>query len=362
MGKNLRSSVKLYEDLLMLQNVKEGEKVVIVTEQQYARSHASILNDNQTALANLGADFYTMIIPPKTKNIILDKPGTAFIFDSLKDADFILTLGTYILYGTDGGSELLKSGIRSLNNSLDEGALRRLWPTEKIIDRAFKGARMMENAMTLKITSKSGTNLTVPYVIEEILRGAAEGYDAIIPSCVADPGVSETRAMVEVPVVGPGESALHLACMLGYRVGFLELGGTEMAQLHGTGSNWARQLVRAHGLLDRVISIRSIRLTSRELGNVERSFERIYKTAKASLEEDGAEVLVFGCTAIMGFAEELQQKLNIPVIEPIVAALKMAEILVATNLRHSRLAYPSESEMDVRVEMKCPPTLVDFFG
>ena len=53
MGKNMRSSVKLYEELLKLQNVKEGEKVVIVAEQQYARAHASIMDDNQTALANV---------------------------------------------------------------------------------------------------------------------------------------------------------------------------------------------------------------------------------------------------------------------------------------------------------------------
>ena len=66
-----------------------------------------------------------------------------------------------MLYGTDSGDVLFKSGIRSLNNSINENALRRLWPTEKIIDRTFEGAKIMEDAKILEITSKSGTDLIV---------------------------------------------------------------------------------------------------------------------------------------------------------------------------------------------------------
>ena len=161
MNKNLSSSVRLYEEFLKLQNIKEWEKIVLISIPQYVREHATIVDAYQTALSNLGADFYTMIIPPKTKGIRLAKPGTDFIFDSLKGANFVLTLGTYIFYGTDRGYELLKSGIRSLNDSIDEHELRRLWPTENIIKRTFEGAKMMEAAKTIKITSKSGTNLTV---------------------------------------------------------------------------------------------------------------------------------------------------------------------------------------------------------
>lgn len=67
---NVRSSVELYEELLKLQNIKEGKKVVIVSEQQYARLHEVVLDHHQASLANIGTDFYTMIIPPKNEEYI----------------------------------------------------------------------------------------------------------------------------------------------------------------------------------------------------------------------------------------------------------------------------------------------------
>jgi len=201
---------------------------------------------------------------------------------------------------------------------------------------------------------------TIPYVIQEILRGYKAGYDAIIPSCFADPGVHESRSMVDIPVVGAGQAGLHLACLLGYRVGIIELGGTEIAALHGKGSNWARQMVIGYGLEKRVVSIRSLRLTSRELGNSDLAFKKILETTKKSLEQDGVEVLVFGCTLMIGFAQQLSDSLKIPVIEPLVAALQMAQALVNMNLKQSPLAYPNESEMGVIISMKLPPTLKDY--
>jgi len=161
MGKGLNNSVSLYEELIKLQNIKDSEKVVIVTEPVYARENPTIVYAFQTALSNLGTDFYTMTIPPRAKNILLDKPGTDFIFDSLKGANFILTLGAMIIYGTDEGYELLKSGKRSLHNSIDENTLRRLWPTERIINRTFEGAKIMHDSKIIKVTSKKGTDLTV---------------------------------------------------------------------------------------------------------------------------------------------------------------------------------------------------------
>jgi 2,5-dihydroxypyridine 5,6-dioxygenase len=159
---NLNSPVKLYEEFLRLQNLKKGEKVVIVSEQEYARVNSKIISDNQQALANLNVDYYTMILPPKIKGINFEeKPGTDFIFDSLKDADFIYTMGAMIIYGTDRGYELLKSGIRSLNNTIDESTLRRLWPTDAIINRTFSGAELMEEATTIRFKSGSGTDLEI---------------------------------------------------------------------------------------------------------------------------------------------------------------------------------------------------------
>jgi len=202
--------------------------------------------------------------------------------------------------------------------------------------------------------------VTLPYIIQEILKAADEGYDAAISFCFADPGVPEARALVSIPVVGPGESSLHLACMLGYRVGIIELCGTRMTQLHGKGSNWAYQIVKRHGLSERVVSIRSVALTMEDLGDREATSDGLYKASLEAVEQDGAEVLILACTGIIEHAKELQRKLDIPVVEPGVAALKVAELLVTTNLKQSSLAYPSESDRGMKFEVKYPPTLKEY--
>ena len=63
---------------------------------------------------------------------------------------------------------------------------------------------------------------------------------------------------------------------------------------------------------------------------------------KRAIDEDGADVLVLGCTGLSDVAEEckLQERVGILVVDPLLAALKIAESLVSLDLSHSKLAYP----------------------
>jgi Asp/Glu/hydantoin racemase len=45
-----------------------------------------------------------------------------------------------------------------------------------------------------------------PFVVATIVAAASEGFDAVIVDCTADPGVAESRLLVNIPVVGPGEA------------------------------------------------------------------------------------------------------------------------------------------------------------
>ncbi len=54
-------------------------------------------------------------------------------------------------------------------------------------------------------------------------------------------------------------------------------------------------------------------------------------------------MLVLGCMSMgfVGVSEDLQKRLEIPVVNPVAAALKTAETMVALGLAQSRLAYPT---------------------
>lgn len=57
-------------------------------------------------------------------------------------------------------------------------------------------------------------------VCEEILEIIDENkgnYDAIILNCFGDPCIEAVREMACVPVLGPGETSMHIACLLGHK-------------------------------------------------------------------------------------------------------------------------------------------------
>jgi len=45
-----------------------------------------------------------------------------------------------------------------------------------------------------------------PYVVRAVVDAAAEGFDAVVVDCTADPGVVEARQVVTIPVIGAGEA------------------------------------------------------------------------------------------------------------------------------------------------------------
>ena len=57
------------------------------------------------------------------------------------------------------------------------------------------------------------------------------------------------------------------------------------------------------------------------------------------MQEDGAEVLILGCTAENGFSREMQTELGVPVIDAVSAPFKYAEFLA--NLAERFGWYPS---------------------
>ena len=70
----------------------------------------------------------------------------------------------------------------------------------------------------------------------------------------------------------------------------------------------------------------------------ERTKARVLEVSQKAVEADGAEVLVLGCAGMTGYAEEIQKKLGVVVIDPTSVTLKVAEGFVEVGLCHSKRA------------------------
>jgi len=84
-----------------------------------------------------------------------------------------------------------------------------------------------------------------------------------------------------------------------------------------------------------------------DLHDGKKAFDAILKESKIAIEHEGAEVIVLGCTGMSPLTARLQRSLGVPVIDPAVASLKLAEIYVTSGLTSSKIAYGSSPEKKI---------------
>ena len=177
--------------------------------------------------------------------------------------------------------------------------------------------------------------LVVPALCEAVVRAQAEGTSAVIVGCFSDPGLDALRELTSIPIVGPGAAALHLAAQLATR--FTIISPLDEAQGRG------HERLRGLALDAKLASVRGVNIPVLDLGRTrEAVLDRLEEVGRAALRDDGADALVLGCMSMgfLGITDDLQKRLDVPVVNPVTAALKTAEALVAMGLSHSKLAYP----------------------
>jgi allantoin racemase len=178
--------------------------------------------------------------------------------------------------------------------------------------------------------------LAVPATAEAMLAAEADGYDAAILGCFGDPGIDGLRELLtRMVVVAPGEAAAHLAAMLGESFGIITVTQSIVHPL--------RHLMARVGLAGRLAGVAVVETPVLELADdPAATLERVVAAGRALIERQGADTLVLGCMtmAFLGIAPQVESALGVPVVNPPLAALKLAEALVGAGLRHSKRAYP----------------------
>lgn len=182
--------------------------------------------------------------------------------------------------------------------------------------------------------------LSVPGTLVKLVEAERDGVDAAIIDCMADPGMKPGREMVRIPVLGPSQTAMHLAGMLGHRFSVL----TVLPRLRYQ----FEDLARRYGLETSLASVRSVDVPVLALeDDVDHTRGLLAAQALKAVREDGADAIIFGCTGMMGSAAHVRAALldaghDLPVIDPIPTAIQIAAALVRSGLSHSKeaFAYP----------------------
>lgn len=162
-------------------------------------------------------------------------------------------------------------------------------------------------------------------VIEAGLAAQRAGCAAYVLNCWDDPGLDEIRSLLDIPVTSIGESAMHLATMLGDRFGLVPRNERVGAKV------WRNAV--SYGLADKVVAPVYCRVSLPDLGQaftepgpIIASFTEAARRALAS----GAEVILPACGVLnlLLRVNNVRTVDDAPVVDGTAAALKLAEAMV----------------------------------
>jgi allantoin racemase len=193
----------------------------------------------------------------------------------------------------------------------------------------------------------------VPGILKLVREACESGkYDAIIIIGGLDPGLyaaKEIGAEFNIPVVGFTSSEIAFACLLGNKYSIIEaLDGTALI---------VRQNVMSYGMNEKCASVRSIGcLIETELKRKPpEAVDKFVRACIEAIEQDGADVIVIGCTVLTWIQPIAQERLNemeynVPVLHPFKCAIEMAKALLNMNVTQSKYAFPGKTTRE-----KCIP-------
>ena len=87
-------------------------------------------------------------------------------------------------------------------------------------------------------------------VIRNAIEAERSGYDGFVIGHFQEPGLLETRGVLDIPVIGLGEATMHASLSMGTRLGLVTINPLFI--------DWHERQVRAHGLDQRVVGVRAI--------------------------------------------------------------------------------------------------------
>lgn len=178
--------------------------------------------------------------------------------------------------------------------------------------------------------------VTVIQLIEADLRSgtASDGY---VIACFGDPGLDAARQLVEVPVVGIAEAAMHLATLSGRAFGIV----TTLSRTLGR----AADLLDKYGMRHACVSMVGAGIPVLDLEDIAPdTVESIARHSADAVEDRGADVIVLGCAGMADLAQTVSTRVGVPVVDGVAAAMGLVTAMVRMGLGTSKRSEYAPAE------------------
>jgi Asp/Glu/hydantoin racemase len=217
---------------------------------------------------------------------------------------------------------------------------RQMWGAyNRVLRDLLDGARDADTQIELHGVRASGNalrdidRLERSTVVENARRAEQLGFEAFLIGSIADAGLAEARAVVDIPVLGLGETTLHVAALIADKFGLIAINESHAARLvdNATRYGFAGRLAAVEHL--RLVRARDLQLGFDDVEARRRLLARFQDAAGAAATA-GAEAIIAASGTMMallaygGIADTLD---GTPIVDGTSDLVKLAEMAVKVN-------------------------------
>ncbi len=225
----------------------------------------------------------------------------------------------------------MKIGVVHVNTEAVSGPYTELITAN--LDRAKSDGTELMHRYVRHLRRATDTAIAYPTllnkvdVVAQMVELERDGADAVFVACSGDPGVAEARSLLSIPVVGPMEAAMSLACCYGWRFGIVTVADRTWA------SNMD-QIVHTYGFSTRYAGQRRLETPTTTVFTEgfanPRLVEDDLRGRAREMVEDGADAILIGSAGLSTFASSFGfAKIDdpeVPIFDVISVGLKFAEL------------------------------------
>lgn len=212
--------------------------------------------------------------------------------------------------------------------------------TEAITDLVVNNARIFASPGTVLsgatgrfgaryITTRAASAIAAHAALDAYAEHGAAA-DAVVLACFGDPGLAGLKEIAHQPVIGMAEAACLTAASLGRRFAIVT-GGERWGPM-------LEEFVAGIGLADKLACVRTLAPTGADIArDPDGSLMLLADACTACVTAHGVDAIILGGAGLAGLAARISDRVAVPLVDGVGAAVKMAESLARLKPAKTRV-------------------------
>ena len=172
--------------------------------------------------------------------------------------------------------------------------------------------------------------MSVRGLVDKVAWGESLGADAVLVACFDDPGIGACREIASGPVMGMCEAAMMAAAVVST--------GFSVVTTLPRSVPIIEELAHKYGMERKCRRVRAADLPVLALEEDDgHAYERVRDEILRSKDEDSVEAVILGCAGMADLTQRLTQDTGLPVIDGVVAGVKLLEGMVGAGIATSKI-------------------------